>query len=282
MGHERDGRRTSNAAVGVGVPGVECAAAGAFKLHDGIVGMVAFAWWVDGCDVYFQFNESECFARVDGLALLGFGWPRAVEVEVVEVRVVEEADDAHPRAGDSVRVESGEIRVGWCAEWSGEGLGDVAVGGETVEGSVEDGSAGAAEGAASGGGGAIEVATEASRANVWRGEVAASAFGIHSDVVENHEHDGLDLFPVDSATAVICKGAPVVGPLVAAEVVDAGAGIRVDVLDAFERGACDDGPSAGEAEWFNFHATEDMEFGGELPKRRSGRWSICGEASRCK
>lgn len=122
-GERNKGReQTSDAAVGVGVPGIERAAAQALEVNNGEVWVVAFAWLIDGSDVHFETDQPESLARIDGLAFLAVGWPGTVEVEVVQVRVVEEADDAHPRAGHAVRVALLQVWVWWWAKGACEGL----------------------------------------------------------------------------------------------------------------------------------------------------------------
>ena len=52
--------------------------------------------------------------------------------------------------------------------------------------------------------------------------------GEGAQVVAEHYHDALYLFPVNSTRAVIGEGTPHVAGQVFAEVVDAGAGVGVD------------------------------------------------------
>lgn len=98
-------------------------------------------------------------------------------------------------------------------------------------------------------------AAEAMRSDSGGNEVGPAAFGVHAYVIGDDEHDGLDFFPVNGTGAVVGEGTPVVGALVAAEVIDAGAGVGMDLLDAFGVG------SGAEcvAGRLDLHTREDMK-----------------------
>ena len=85
-----------------------------------------------------QADEPECFASFDRFALLRKRGPAVFKIEGVEVPEVEEADDAHPRAGDAVGVECVEGGVQGRGEFAGEVVGGVRVGGEPLEGLVPE------------------------------------------------------------------------------------------------------------------------------------------------
>jgi len=73
-------------------------------MHDRHVWVVIFAGLLDLGDVQLQSDQAKGFARADGLALLVKRNGPGFKVEGVQVVVVEEADDTHPRAGHAVWV----------------------------------------------------------------------------------------------------------------------------------------------------------------------------------
>lgn len=88
------------------------------EAHHGEIWMIVLSGLVHTRDMQVQLDQPEGFPGINGSPLGGVGrGPRGVEVEVevVEVGVVEEADYAHPGAGDTVRVELVEVGAGWSA-----------------------------------------------------------------------------------------------------------------------------------------------------------------------
>ena len=69
---------------------------------------------------------------------MGEGNPPVLEVEMVEIVVVEETDDAHPCAGDAVRVKGIEVGMQGWREFAGEVVGGVRVWSEALEGLVPE------------------------------------------------------------------------------------------------------------------------------------------------
>lgn len=85
-----------------------------------------------------QSDQAKRLRCLNGSALLRQRDPAALEVEGVQIVVVEEADDAHPRAGDAVGVEGVEGGVEGRRDFAAEGLGVVGVRREALEGLVPE------------------------------------------------------------------------------------------------------------------------------------------------
>jgi len=158
--------------------------------------------------------------------LLLFG-KQLFEVEGVEVRVIQEADDAPPGACDAVWISRRERRSELFNHHCG------------VRGAARRGSE------------AVRCSAEECLFAMGA-KVAVCALSEGAEVVAEEDHDTLELFPVDISGAVVEKGAPEVFALVLAEVVDAGAGVGVDWSGVWGAGLDGEG------------AVKDMELGTQL------------------
>lgn len=179
-------RGASDLTVRVGIPSHGGAPARALEVHDGHVAIAVF--WVGILDrrhVQLESKETESFTRGQGFAVLGrLGWI-GFEVEGVEVVVVQEADDAHPGSSHAVRVKCVEIRTKTGPDLAGHPTGDVAVGGDAGEDPVPG-------------------FVPAGLADVgWARRAAPETIRVQVVVEPYDDHDGLDLFPVDTSGAVV-------------------------------------------------------------------------------
>lgn len=167
---------------------------------------------------------------------------RRPEIVVVEVAVVEEADDAHPRARDAIRVPGPGLGAAFLLLG---GLGLVLF--VVIPGPVRRwrrrrsrrGEKGARAGAVEG-----LLVGEGSNA-------PAGALAEEVGVVAEVDHDSLKLLPVGTRGTVVEEGPPEVGRSVLAQVVDTGPGVGVG-----RHGL----PAGGQ----DRDAVEDVKFGGEL------------------
>lgn len=80
-------------------------------MDDGKVLAVVFARLLNRRDAELQPDETECFAGRDGVALLRQWNVLGFEIEAVKIVVVQEADDARPRARHAVWIEGVQLRV---------------------------------------------------------------------------------------------------------------------------------------------------------------------------
>lgn len=179
---------------------------------------------------------------IDGLAVR-VRWQKQsgiLKVERIQVRVIEETDHSAPRACNAVGVLGGKIRDGLLDHHGGvRGAGYCWF--EAVWGCADERSI--------------------SRGWVRKGRTAVRSLGEGAEVVVEDDHDALNLLPVDAVAAVVEERTPVVEYIVAAEVVDTGAGVRMYGKSGVVR--------IGRFEIrFGGHAVHDVQFGAELAGRK--------------
>lgn len=108
---ENQKTHTSNPGIRVGIPCHESTLAGTLEMDDGKVLAVVFAGLLNCRDSQLQPDETECLAGRDGVALLRQRDVLGFEIEAIKIVVVQEADNARPRARHAVWIKGVQLGV---------------------------------------------------------------------------------------------------------------------------------------------------------------------------